>query len=183
MREALQPELAYIFRHEITRDVAYDLLTVDQSRRLHRAVAEWHERTYREDELAPHYARLAHHWANADDPDKAVSYLERAGRQALRSGAFREALLFLTDAIEIEGAARPDPRRDVPEGHGHRALLPRRLRAQPRVPRARHRTAGMRRSRRRASASRAAWRARPRRRPRTWSGRRATAAGAPPIAR
>jgi class 3 adenylate cyclase/tetratricopeptide (TPR) repeat protein len=112
MREALQPELGYVFCHEITRDVAYDLLTADQSRLLHRAVAEWHERTYREDELAPHYARLAHHWAKANDPNKAVTYLERAGRQALRSGAFREALLFLTDAIEIEGAS-PDPIRDA----------------------------------------------------------------------
>ena len=112
LRESMQPELAYAFRHEITRDVAYDLLTVDQSRQLHRAVAEWHERTYTEHELAPQYARLAHHWALADDPNKAVTYLERAGRQALRSGAFREALLFLTDAIEVEGAT-PDPVRDA----------------------------------------------------------------------
>ena len=75
-------------------------------------MAEWHERKYSEDELAPHYALLAHHWARADDPDKAVTYLERAGRQALRSGAFREALLFLTDALEVEGAT-PDPIRDA----------------------------------------------------------------------
>lgn len=107
MREAVHPELAYIFRHEITRDVAYDLLTADQSRQLHRAVAEWHELMYSEDELAPHYARLAHHWGRADDAEKAVTYLERAGYQALRSGAFREALLFLDEAIEVEASA-PD---------------------------------------------------------------------------
>jgi class 3 adenylate cyclase/tetratricopeptide (TPR) repeat protein len=112
MREAEQSELAYLFRHEITREVAYDLLTERQSRQLHRAVAEWHERTYSEDELAAHYALLAHHWARAHDPDKAVTYLERAGQQALRSGAFREALLFLSDALEVEGAT-PDPVRDA----------------------------------------------------------------------
>jgi tetratricopeptide (TPR) repeat protein len=112
MREAAQSELSYLFRHEITRDVAYGLLTASQSRELHRAVALWHERRYSGDELAPHYARLAHHWARASDPDKAVEYLEKAGRQALRSGAFREALLFLSDALDVEGAT-PDPIRDA----------------------------------------------------------------------
>jgi class 3 adenylate cyclase/tetratricopeptide (TPR) repeat protein len=112
MREAEHSELAYLFRHEITREVAYDLLTVRQSRQLHRAVAEWHERTYSDDELAPHYALLAHHWARAHDPDKTVTYLARAGQQALRSGAFREALLFLSDALAVDGAT-PDPVRDA----------------------------------------------------------------------
>jgi len=103
---------AYRFGHEITRDVVYGLLTTAQSRQLHRAVAEWHERTYAADELAPHYALLAHHWARANDPDKAVTYLERAGRQALRGGAFREALRFLTEAIDVEGA-KADPVREA----------------------------------------------------------------------
>ena len=115
---------------------------IGHRRQLHRAVAEWHERAYTGEEQAPHYALLAHHWARANDPDKAVTYLERAGRQALRGGAFREALLFLNAAAEVEGAhAGPDPRRAVPEGRRDRALLPRRLRPQPRVPRARRRAA------------------------------------------
>ncbi|MEA2141595.1 MAG: hypothetical protein QOI64_25 [Solirubrobacteraceae bacterium] len=113
MRESAESELSYLFRHQITRDVAYELLTLDQRRQLHRAVAEWHERSYTADELAPHYALLAHHWARADDPEKTVTYLERAGQQALRSGAFREALMFLTDAVAVAGRARPDPVRDA----------------------------------------------------------------------
>ena len=112
LRDTTVAELAYLFRHQITRDVAYGLLTIGHRRQLHRAVAEWHERTYPGEERAPHYALLAHHWARADDPDKAVTYLERAGRQALRGGAFREALLFLKAAAEVEGA-RPDPIRDA----------------------------------------------------------------------
>jgi class 3 adenylate cyclase/tetratricopeptide (TPR) repeat protein len=111
-RDGAAPELAYLFRHQITRDVAYELLTIGHRRQLHRAVAEWHERSYPGEEQAPHYALLAHHWGRADDPDKAVTYLERAGRQALRGGAFREALLFLNAAAEVEGA-RPDPIRDA----------------------------------------------------------------------
>ena len=103
--EVRAPEPAYAFRHEITRDVAYELLTRSQRRQLHRVVAAWHERTYAPEELEPHYARLAHHWSRADVPERAVDYLERAGRQALRSGAFREALLFLTQAIETRDRA------------------------------------------------------------------------------
>ncbi len=100
--EAPEPDRSYMFRHEITRDVAYELLTLAQRRQLHRAVAEWHESTYSAAELAPHYALLAHHWSRAEDPEKAVNYLERAGEQALAGGAFREALLFLSEAIEVQ---------------------------------------------------------------------------------
>ena len=103
--EARTPEPAYAFRHEITRDVTYDLMTGAQRRQLHRVVAAWHEQTYTPEELAPHYARLAHHWSRADVPDRAVDYLERAGEQALRSGAFREALHFLSQAIDVQERA------------------------------------------------------------------------------
>lgn len=104
-------EPGYIFRHEITRDVAYELLTLGQRQQLHRAVAEWHEYTYSQEQLAPYYARMAHHWSRADDPERSVAYLELAGDQALRNGAFEEALLFLTQAIEVQESAgiRPDP--------------------------------------------------------------------------
>ncbi len=84
-------EGSYAFRHEIMRDVAYGLLTDSQRRPLHRAVAEWYERTLPAQELEPHHALLAHHWAQAEDAPKAIAYLERAGRAALRSGAFQEA--------------------------------------------------------------------------------------------
>jgi class 3 adenylate cyclase/tetratricopeptide (TPR) repeat protein len=109
--EAAGPEPSYSFRHEITRDVAYELLTLGQREHLHRVVAEWHERTYSPEALAPHYALMAHHWSRADDPEKTVAYLELAGEQALRSGAFEEALQFLSQAIDIEEerGIQPDP--------------------------------------------------------------------------
>lgn len=109
--EVAVPEPSYSFRHEITRDVVYNLMTGTQRQDLHRAVAEWHERTYSPDGLAPHYALMAHHWSRADDPEKTVAYLELAGDQALRSGAFEEALQFLSQAIDIEEqrGIRPDP--------------------------------------------------------------------------
>jgi class 3 adenylate cyclase/tetratricopeptide (TPR) repeat protein len=88
---------SYAFRHEIMRDVAYGLLTESQRRPLHRAVAEWYERNHSPQELEPHHALLAHHWAQAEDAPKAIIYLEQAGRSALHSGAFQEAAQFYAE--------------------------------------------------------------------------------------
>ncbi len=41
-----EPELTYVFKHSITRDVAYQTLLFTQRRALHRTVAEWYEVTY-----------------------------------------------------------------------------------------------------------------------------------------
>jgi len=104
--EEPEEEPSYAFRHDITREVAYGLLTESQRRLLHRSVAEWYERSYSTEELEPHHALLAHHWAETNQPAKAITYLEQAGRQALRSAAFREAAHFYTqlDTQDESGA-------------------------------------------------------------------------------
>ncbi len=104
-----EPELAYIFKHALTREVAYQLLLFSQRRRLHRAVAEWYEQSYA-DNLAPHYALLAYHWVQSfgdtpDDPaatNTALNYLELAGDQAVQTSAYREAIEFFKEALAID---------------------------------------------------------------------------------
>jgi tetratricopeptide (TPR) repeat protein len=95
---APEPELTYRFRHNITHEVAYNLMLITQRRELHRSIAEWYERTYKED-LSQFYPLLAHHWNQTDDSVKAVENLERAGVQAVRNFANREAITFLTQAL------------------------------------------------------------------------------------
>src|SRR5262249_36423578 len=87
--EAGEADLAYLFRHIITREVVYGLMTFAQRQEHHRAVAAWYERTHAAD-LSPFYAILAYHWAGARDESKAIDYLEKAGDQALRDGAYQE---------------------------------------------------------------------------------------------
>ena len=99
--DAPAPDLSYLFRHVITRDVAYDAMTRAQRQPLHRAVAEWHERMFGQD-LTPYYGLLAYHWSRAADVDKTLEYLEKAGQQALRRGAFREARLFFSQAMALD---------------------------------------------------------------------------------
>ena len=100
-----EPELAFLFRHAILRQVAYDLLLYRQREQLHRAVAEWYERSYA-DNLPQHYPFLAYHWQHAGEPAKAVGYLEMAGEQSLRSGGYSEAAGFFGEALRLDADAR-----------------------------------------------------------------------------
>ena len=100
--EQPEPDLHYMFRHSITRDVAYGTMPGAQRRPLHRAVAKCLE--FSEAEHGTQLAVLAHHWLEAADGPKALYYLERAGNQSMRDGAFREAVKFFSSAIELMDA-------------------------------------------------------------------------------
>ena len=106
--ETPDPDLAYLFTHVITQEVAYDLLIYAQRRPLHRAVAEWYEAHVAD--VEPLVPLLAHHWSRAGVTEKAVHYLGRAGGQALQNYANAEALAFLAEALALDDAAgRPTP--------------------------------------------------------------------------
>lgn len=93
------PDTSYLFKHIITQEVAYNLLLFSQRRSLHRAIAEWYEGSFMRD-LVTYYPVLAHHWKQADVPQKAIEYLEKSGEMAYRNGAYKEAIQFFTQAIE-----------------------------------------------------------------------------------
>ncbi|HNB53558.1 MAG TPA: adenylate/guanylate cyclase domain-containing protein, partial [Anaerolineales bacterium] len=93
------PELAYIFKHNITQEVVYNLLPFSRRQELHRKIALWFETTFG-DELTPYTPLLAHHWNRAGDLPKALQYLEKAGEQALLQYANQEAINFFTLCIE-----------------------------------------------------------------------------------
>jgi DNA-binding response OmpR family regulator len=103
-RLATEPEAAYRFTESRVQEAAYDLMLFAQRRQLHRAVAEWYERTHADD-LECCYPLLAHHWSRADVPDRAADYLEKAGEQARRNGDQQKALRFFNEALAIEARA------------------------------------------------------------------------------
>jgi class 3 adenylate cyclase/tetratricopeptide (TPR) repeat protein len=92
-----EPDLSYLFKHVTVQEAAYNLMLLSQRRQLHRAVAEWYERSSGGD-----LALLAHHWRLAEAPAKAVHYLEQAGTEALREGAYAEAVRFFTALLEVD---------------------------------------------------------------------------------
>ena len=107
--ESEAPELAYIFKHAVTQEVAYNLMLYSQRRQLHRAVAEWIEQS-NEMNIESYYTLLAYHWTQAAestelaDKDqavrKAVDYLEKAGEQAMQTYANKEVVEFFSQALD-----------------------------------------------------------------------------------
>lgn len=93
------PDLAYIFKHNITQEVVYNLLPFARRQELHRKIALWFEATFG-DELNTYTPLLAHHWNRAGDPQKATYYLEKAGEQALQQYANQEAINFFSQCVE-----------------------------------------------------------------------------------
>ena len=98
--KALFPELAYMFKHALTHDVAYNSLLVQRRRELHRTIALAIEELYA-DRLAEHYEVLAHHFSKAEDRVRALDYLLKAADKSMKSFANREALAFYDQALEV----------------------------------------------------------------------------------
>ena len=105
--EAPEPELAWMFKHVITRDVAYELMVRAQRSALHRAIAQWYEQ-HHQAELPRFYPLLAYHWSRTDVAAKAVQFQGLAGERALAGGAYQEAMLFLAAALERDPAPPQD---------------------------------------------------------------------------
>ncbi len=99
--ETPEPELAYIFKHIVTQEVVYELMTYAQRRQLHEQTALWYERV--DGDAARNYPLLAHHWRLAGDAAKAAAYYEKAGDNAFRDFANQEAVRFLEQALELAG--------------------------------------------------------------------------------
>jgi class 3 adenylate cyclase/tetratricopeptide (TPR) repeat protein len=102
----LLPEPAYIFKHAVIQDVAYQSLLVQRRRDLHRAVGQAIEELFA-DRLADHHEELAHHFAQGEAWSKAFEYLVRSGDKARDTYANETALAHYTRAIEV--AARVTP--------------------------------------------------------------------------
>ena len=86
-----RPNPEYRFRHGLVQEVAYGGLVETKRRKLHRKVGEALEEIYR-DSPEEAYALLARHFSEADEPEKAVEYLLKAGDAARAVYADREAL-------------------------------------------------------------------------------------------
>src|SRR5262249_49187525 len=96
--QGLVPEPAYIFKHAVIQDVAYNSLLIPPRKALHPAVGEAIEELY-QDRLVEHYGELAHHFTHGEVWDKAFHYCRQAGEQALARSAYREAVGYFEQAL------------------------------------------------------------------------------------
>lgn len=108
--KALYPELAFMFKHALTQDVAYGSLLAQRRRELHRAVAGAIEELYT-DQLGEQYAVLGHHFVQAEEWQTAASYFEKAADRATAAFAVHEALSLCDQALAALEKARGDNER------------------------------------------------------------------------
>jgi ABC-type oligopeptide transport system substrate-binding subunit/class 3 adenylate cyclase len=92
VREARRwPQPEYRFKHALIQEATYRTILTGRRTGLHRKAAEWLEARYagHEEEV---FGLLAHHWLYAEDEDKAIAYLTRAGDKARLEYALDEAI-------------------------------------------------------------------------------------------
>jgi serine phosphatase RsbU (regulator of sigma subunit) len=85
-----EPDLEYLFRHNLVQDAAYATLLRSDRKRLHRVVGEALEHLY-PDRLNEYAAVLARHFKQAGDSEHALEYFVLAGAAALAAYANEEA--------------------------------------------------------------------------------------------
>ena len=90
----------YHFNNATTVEVALEMTLSEQRKQLHRESAMWYETRFA-DHLAPFNLRLAHHWSEAGEKEKAAGYYERESIRLFTLGFAMEAL-----NTGIEGVAQ-----------------------------------------------------------------------------
>ena len=96
------PELEYSFRHDLTREAAYASILIRQRREFHRGVGEAVENLFT-GRLEEQAHRLAHHFCEAGDDQRALKYSMMAGDSAAAMYAHQEANEHYTKALELIG--------------------------------------------------------------------------------
>jgi len=99
-RSGAPPDARYTFKHALVQDTAYETLLRSRRQILHRQIAdvlrgEFAAAAAAEPEL------VAHHLTQAGLDEPAIEWWGRAGDQALRRSAFKEAAAHLGKAIEL----------------------------------------------------------------------------------
>jgi class 3 adenylate cyclase/tetratricopeptide (TPR) repeat protein len=103
IREAARfPELEYMFLHEMTRDAAYETILKRERRKFHQSVGEAIEALFPE-RIEDEASRLAQHFLEANEFQKAFDYFIMAGDHARRLYANSEAIQAYSKAISLLG--------------------------------------------------------------------------------
>jgi predicted ATPase len=120
------PELAYMFKHALTHDVAYNSLLRQRRKELHRLIAMGIEDLYAE-RLPESYEMLAYHYERGEAWEKALEYLVKAGQKAQQAYANPEAREHYSRALamceRLGEAVEPATRMTIYAGKGAVHLL------------------------------------------------------------
>ena len=117
LQKTAYPELAFMFKHALTCDVAYESVLMQRRKSLHRIVGAAIEELYRE-RLAEHLEALAYHFTLGEDWERAFEYHDRASEKAADAFANHSAAEHCRQALAIAERipeSVPDDRRRLLE--------------------------------------------------------------------
>lgn len=92
------PDLAYVFKHVVTHQVAYEALAYATRAKLHEAYAQFLEAQGEPERVLD---LLAYHYDHSDNLPKRLDYLTRAGQSAAARFANAEAVDYFTRALTL----------------------------------------------------------------------------------
>src|SRR5262249_31935842 len=104
------PDSTYTFKHALVQDAAYATMVRSKRQQLHSRIADaLMEASPETVETQPEL--IAHHLSQAGLTDRAIEYLQRAGRRAIERSANTEAIGHLTRALEMLQSLPEGPER------------------------------------------------------------------------
>ncbi|MFA6439273.1 MAG: BREX system ATP-binding domain-containing protein, partial [Bacteriovoracaceae bacterium] len=105
-------ELAYLFKHYLIQEVAYNTILQKKRRALHKLIAQAIEKVYA-DKLKEFYELLSFHYEKAEEWEKAAEYLALSGRKVEEMYSEEESKGFYerkTEAVEKLYSSGPSNR-------------------------------------------------------------------------
>ena len=93
-------DVAYIFKHALTQQVAYDSMLSERRKALHECIGDAIEAQY-PDRLDDHLAKMAYHYRESNNTVKATQYLGLSSEQALRLSHYNEAIAYATTGLSL----------------------------------------------------------------------------------
>ena len=100
-----EPELTYLFKHILTREVAYDTISFATRALLHDQIGQYIEEKY-SDELDQYVDLLAYHYDRSENLDKKREYLLKAGEAAQSAYANAAAVSYFERALPLQPVAK-----------------------------------------------------------------------------
>jgi tetratricopeptide (TPR) repeat protein len=100
LRSRFRGDHEFAFKHDLIRDVAYEMLPRADRRLLHGRAADWIEQAA-EARVEEVLDLLAHHALQAEQDERALDYLVRAANRSHRAAAHREEAALLAQAMAI----------------------------------------------------------------------------------
>lgn len=95
---------AYLFKHALTQETAYNSLLLSKRRSLHKRAA-----VYMQEHEGDRVNEIARHWLDANENEHALPFLLQSADRAAHAYATTEAIAYYTRALEIARALEDLP--------------------------------------------------------------------------